>query len=64
MKKSGLEAIKDRLNEPQNDRTKTSIYVSKRLWRAFKKACEPHSTSVVLEELLKSHVGDQSLKGR
>ena len=35
------------------DRTKTSIYISKKIWNDFKKECKTASPSVVVERLIK-----------
>jgi len=44
--------IKERLQDKYSDRTKTSLYLSSKLFTNFKKACGSATPSKVLEELM------------
>jgi hypothetical protein len=49
----------DRIMEkvsPRTDRTKVSLYLSKKLFTAFKKKCGNASASKVMEELMDAYV--------
>ena len=43
----------ERLAKEQSDRTKVSLYLSKRLYDDFKKACGKVAASQVMEELMR-----------
>ncbi len=53
-KKINANRILDELNESKSDRTKTSLYLSKKTYNAFKKALEKkgQTPSVVIEKLM------------
>ena len=40
----------------ESDRKKTSIYISERVWKDFKKACKTATPSNVLERLMKDFI--------
>lgn len=52
-KKSSAEALIAQLANDKGDREKTSLYLSKSLYAAFKKKCGKAPASRVLEELIK-----------
>lgn len=45
---------------PRTDRSKVSLYLSKKLFAAFKKKCGHASASKVMEELMEAYVGRQA----
>lgn len=59
-KKSSAEALIDQMANDKDDREKTSLYLSKSLYAAFKKACGKAPASRVLEQLIRDFL---KLKG-
>lgn len=58
MKINGKEILERLAEANQNDRGKTTLYLSKKVYQDFKKVCEDSEvpTSQVLEELMKQFV--------
>lgn len=48
--------IKDRLQDKHTDRDKTSLFLSKSLFKRFKIACGNASPSKVIEELMEDFI--------
>lgn len=58
-KQSEAQAIVDMLSAGTgDDRSKTSLYLSKRVYKDFRKACGKASPSKVIEELMKRFTED------
>jgi predicted CopG family antitoxin len=55
MKKLGAKQIVEQL-EKEDDKVKTSIYISKNVFAKFKKACGKASPSQVLEKLMERFI--------
>lgn len=55
-KKSSAEALIAQLANDKGDREKTSLYLSKSLYVAFKKKCGKAPASRVLEELIREFI--------
>ena len=56
--------ILKRLEEKQNDRGPVTLYLSGSLLKQFKSKCGNHSTSVVLEELMKEFISSSTIKSK
>jgi hypothetical protein len=56
MKIDGKEILEKLSVGRKNDREKTSMYLSKAIYEAFKKACGDVPTSQVVEELMQQFV--------
>lgn len=58
MRKIDAKSIIKKIKQEEEDRTKTSLYLSKKLYEEFKKKCGDLPTSRVLEELIRQFVDD------
>jgi hypothetical protein len=56
MKKISKKNIQKRLANKATDRKATTVYLSQKLFRDFRKACHPHSVSEVLEECMREYI--------
>lgn len=56
MKTNGKALLKRLAKGKRDDRVKTSLYLSKRLYEDFKRSCGQVPASTVLEELLEDFV--------
>ncbi|MBS1983794.1 MAG: hypothetical protein JST16_06455 [Bdellovibrionales bacterium] len=58
--KIDAKAIREKLLKEESDRGKVSLYLSKKLYKSFQKACGTLPASKVVEELMQAFVDSAS----